>query len=91
MNLLEENRLIINEVDEQLVHLFEKRMHAVEGILQYKQENNLPVLDSSREAANIERGKGLLEDQKLSAYFEKWYQMTMDISKEYQKDLMKKK
>ena len=33
MNALEKNRLIINEADDELVKLFEKRMHAVKEIL----------------------------------------------------------
>lgn len=89
MNKLEEGRVIINEVDDQIVKLFEKRMHAVEGILEYKKENNLPVFDSSREKANIEKGISKLDDKNLSEYFTDFYQHLMDVSKDYQKDLLK--
>ena len=47
MNLLKESRTRINEIDNQLVKLFEERMHVVENIARYKAENNLPVFDSS--------------------------------------------
>ena len=49
MTLLDEKRLEINDIDTQLVQLFEQRMHAVESIIQYKLENQLPILDTGRE------------------------------------------
>lgn len=89
MNKLEEGRVIINEVDDQIVKLFEKRMHAVEGILEYKKENNLPIFDASREKDNIDKGIGKLGDKNLAKYFTDFYQHLMDVSKDYQKDLLK--
>ena len=53
MTLLDEKRLEINDIDTQLVQLFEQRMHAVESIIQYKLEHQLPILDTGREAENI--------------------------------------
>ena len=48
MTLLDEKRLEINDIDTQLVQLFEQRMHAVESIIQYKLEHQLPILDTGR-------------------------------------------
>lgn len=90
MNKLEESRLVINEVDDQLVKLFEKRMKAVENVLAYKKENNLPIFDASREKANIEKGVAKLQDKNLDKYFVDFYQQLMDVSKDYQKDLLNK-
>ena len=42
MTLLDEKRLEINDIDTQLVQLFEQRMHAVESIIQYKLDHQLP-------------------------------------------------
>lgn len=89
MNKLEEGREIINRVDNELVKLFEERMHAVEGILEYKKENKLPIFDASREKANIEKGIEKLDDKNLGKYFTDFYQHLMDVSKDYQKDLLK--
>lgn len=91
MNKLEEGREIINRVDNELVKLFEERMYAVEGILEYKNENNLPIFDASREKANIEKGVEKLDDKNLSKYFTDFYQHLMDVSKDYQKDLLKRR
>ena len=90
MNLVKESRTRINEIDNQLVKLFEERMHVVENIARYKAENNLPVFDSSREKSNIEKNSAKLEDQNLKKYFQEWYQCTMAVSKEYQKDILKR-
>ena len=79
MNLLQESRTRINEIDDQLVRLFEERMHTVENVAKYKAENNIPVFDSFREKENIEKNS-----------YEEWYQYTMEVSKEYQKDLLKR-
>ena len=62
MTLLDEKRLEINDIDTQLVQLFEQRMHAVESIIQYKLANQLPILDIGREEQNILRTKVLLQD-----------------------------
>lgn len=90
MNILEENRLIINEADNELVKLFEKRMHAVARLLVYKKENGLPVLDPAREADNIARNCAKLSDPQLEKYFRRWYEETMAVSRAYQEDLLKK-
>ena len=58
-NILEESREIINEIDDQMISLFVKRMAAVSMVAEYKYENGLPVLDNTREdiikANNIEK------------------------------------
>ncbi|MDY6281757.1 MAG: chorismate mutase [Erysipelotrichaceae bacterium] len=89
MNLMQESRVRINEIDDQLVKLFEERMHVVENVAKYKAENNMPVFAASREKDNIEKNSAKLVDQNLKPYFVKWYQNTMDFSKEYQKDMLK--
>lgn len=89
MNQLEESRQKIDAVDAQLVKLFEERFEAVRGVLEYKIANNMPVLDSSREKAIVEKNTVRLEHEELKPYFEKWYQAMLDVSKEYQKDHMK--
>ena len=46
---LEEAREIINEVDNEMIYLFIKRMAAISMVAEYKMENDIPVLDSIRE------------------------------------------
>jgi len=52
----------INEIDAQLVPLFEARMRAVDEVAAVKQKYGMPVYDAAREAAVIEKALGLLQD-----------------------------
>ena len=49
MNKLEKCRLKIDAIDNEIIRLYEERMKAVKDIAEYKIENGLEVLDSSRE------------------------------------------
>ena len=87
MTKLEENRVVINEVDRELTKLFEKRFAAVEGIVQYKMENGLPVLDRSREEELIRSREAELPEH-LRPYFRSWYEALMASSRQYQTDII---
>ena len=63
MNKLEEARLIINEVDLEMIELFKKRMKASKMVAEHKKENNLPVLDKVREEALIAKNVNYLNDK----------------------------
>ena len=60
MSRLDQARAAINAVDAQMAKLFCQRMEAVKEIADYKQEQNLPVLDRTREEEVMKRN--------LSAY-----------------------
>lgn len=49
MNELEQIRLQIDHIDQQMASLFEQRMKVVQQIVSYKKQHNLPILDISRE------------------------------------------
>ena len=46
---LQDYRKQIDEIDDQLVKLFQQRMEVSEGIAAYKKERGLPILDAGRE------------------------------------------
>ncbi len=48
-------RARIDEIDAQILKLYEERMDVVTAIGKYKTENNLPVYDASREDAKLEK------------------------------------
>ena len=90
MNKLEENRAVISEVDHELTQLFQKRFAAVRELADYKLEQQLPVLDRSREEALIaSRLKELPEE--LQPYFRTWYEGLMAVSRQFQTDLINAK
>lgn len=85
MKTLEECRLIIDEIDREMVKLFEKRMDIVNDVSQYKRKNNLPVYDEEREKKVIEKNSKYVQNIDYVNYYKKFIQSMMDISKEYQK------
>ena len=80
----------IDEIDKQIVELFESRMETVSEVSEYKIENNIPVLNSLRETEVIEKNLKHLKNKELSPYLKDFYINLMDISKSYQKTKMGK-
>lgn len=90
MNRLELARIEINRVDKEIAKLFEERMKAVEEVINFKIENNLDILDFSRENEVIERNKKLIEEKKYEKYYVDLITNMMRISKNYQKEIVDK-
>lgn len=90
MNLLEKARLQINEIDKQMAELFEKRMQAVEDVVAYKMENNMQVLDSSREKELIAKNLNYIENDKYKDSYLEYFHEMLKISKNYQKQIINK-
>lgn len=87
---LEEAREIINEVDNEMINLFIKRMAAVSMVAEYKMENDIPVLDSIREDTIKERNIEKLSNKVLEPYYIRFFDGVLESSKEYQKYLLEK-
>ena len=85
---LRQAREVINEVDAQMAELFEKRMTAVQQVLAYKKEHNLPILDAAREQIVIEKGVARIQDPVLKPYYEELLIKQMELSRRYQKTLL---
>ena len=60
MSLLDEARLIINEVDAQMADLFVKRMKAAEMVAKHKKEHGLKILDAAREEEVVRRNSAYI-------------------------------
>lgn len=88
MTKLEQARLIINNVDEEMAILFEKRMNAVKEIALYKKENNLPIFDPLREAEVIKKNVEKIKNSELKVYYHDYLEMMMEISKAYQQEIV---
>lgn len=74
----------IDDIDKKLVELFELRMDTVLKISKYKKENNMPILDKSREEIVIEKNLNLLKNNDLIKETEEFFQCIMSISRKYQ-------
>jgi len=84
--MLEEIRQEINQIDEELVKLLERRYICVEEVARIKKENNLPTLDTSREEVVLKKVAAMVENKAYQESIVKTFQSIMDISKDYQRN-----
>lgn len=89
--MLEKQRKRIDEIDQELVKLFEERMQTVEEVAEIKLANDMEVLDSGREEKVIEKVQNYLENPELKDEVAYLYQNIMQISREHQKKWMVRK
>lgn len=87
MNDLKEIREKINDVDEKIAKLFEKRMEIAKQIALYKKENALPIEDKVREKELIIKNSSYIENDQIKEYYINFLQDMMNISKKYQERL----
>ena len=73
----------IDKVDNELVRLFEERMNISGEIADYKRENNLPVLDRTRETAKLKQISEKVSPE-LESYAHILYDMLFELSRSYQ-------
>ena len=73
----------ISQIDEQIVSLFQKRMALSREIALYKKENRLPIYDSERERAVLNRVTEQAGEA-LADYTGVLYQTMFDVSRSYQ-------
>lgn len=88
MDRLSEARKKINEIDAQIAPLFEERMRAVEDVIAYKLEHDLPVFDAAREDIVIAKNSALIQNEVYLPYYKDFLRETMRISKQYQRSLV---
>lgn len=61
MDQLRELRDQIDQIDRQMVALFEQRMSVVCRVAEFKREQGMPILQSNREKIVLEKAKSLLK------------------------------
>ncbi len=84
MNELEEARLEIASVDREIAALFERRMQAVDRILDYKKVNGLPVIDDAQEERVIANGAAAIKDPARRDCYVRLQKEMISISRAYQ-------
>ncbi len=91
MNKLEECRLKIDAIDNEIIRLYEERMKAVKDSAEYKINSGLEVLDSSREKTMLEKNLLKISNVELKKYYHHVLTGFLDASKEMQKEIIAKK
>ncbi|SHH04694.1 Chorismate mutase [Anaerosphaera aminiphila DSM 21120] len=83
---LEELRREINLVDEEILKCFIKRMDISEKIALGKIENNIELVNKTREEEILNKVES--ESKKYSKYSRKLFITLMDLSKEFQREVI---
>ena len=88
MEKIEELRKQIDEIDDQMIVLFQQRMEVVEQIAQAKKETGKQTNDPDRENKIIEKHLPQV-NEKWKHYYECFQKELFRLSKEYQDELRK--
>ncbi len=78
----------IDETDKEMARLFCERMQAVETVLEYKKQHNLPVLDSVRELEVINKNIQRLPNKNYEKFYKSFIEKTMEISRAMQSEML---
>ena len=81
-----ELRKRIDDIDEELVKLFAKRMEVSAEIAQYKKENGIPVRDAAREEQKLHSVMAKSPEE-LRKYAKQLYSLLFELSRSYQNRL----
>ena len=80
---LNELRSEINQIDDQILELFLRRMDVASQVADYKREHNLPILQPAREREILKK-MAEKAGPELSGYSRVLFSMLMELSKSYQ-------
>ena len=89
MEQLDDIRRQITEIDNQMAELFKARMEQVVKVAQYKKAHDLPVFDPEREQQVLLNGGKRIQNPELEPYYIEFLQNVMEVSKNYQRDILK--
>lgn len=84
MKDLEQCRQEIDEIDKQLIKLFEQRLNVSKDVVTYKLAHDMEIFQPEREKIVIEKNAARVENPKLVGYVRNFVQDVMDVGKSYQ-------
>lgn len=88
MKELKDIRAELDQIDRDLVRLFEARMSLCRQVAQYKLAHGMQVLDAQREAQVLESRAAMAEDPSLAADVKTLYQTLMSLSRVMQQQMI---
>ena len=91
MKKLENCRVLIDNIDNLIIELYEKRMDVVKEVIKYKIENNIPITDSNRELSMLENNLKKIKNEEYKKYYKDVLEGFLKASKKMQEDIIKKK
>lgn len=88
MGTIESNQEKIDRLDEKIRDSFVERMETIKAIAEKKIESDQVVYDAERENGIYDRLMNQFDDDEFVKYYQKFLRCVLDVSKEYQKDLV---
>ncbi len=88
MNQLEQARQTIDRIDQEMAHLFEQRMDAVQAVIAYKKQTGMPIQDSGRESAVIEKNLGRIQNPAYAPFYADYIRYNLSLSRQYQAQVL---
>ena len=88
MKDLKQYREELDSIDLEIIKLFEKRMSIIKDVTIYKKENNLPILDETREEMMLQKNLKNLNNAELKEYYKAILKTYLDVSKKYQIEII---
>lgn len=88
MKDLKQCREQLDYIDLEIIKLFEKRMSIIKDVATYKKENNLPILDETREEMMLQKNLKNLNNAELKEYYKAILETYLDVSKKYQIEII---
>ena len=84
MNELQALRAELDQLDREIVALFERRMRVAREVAAYKLAHDLPVLDRAREAQVLSSREAMLADPALAPAARQLFETLMALSRQEQ-------
>lgn len=84
---LDQIRKDIDQIDQELVALLGKRMVCVGQIVEYKEQQGLPVLDQGREREVLEKVASLVGDEQYRSTIQAQFRDLMARSRDFQEEV----
>ena len=88
MTKLESCRNEIDSIDEEIIKLYEKRVEIVKEVINYKLDNNIEILDTSREEKMLNKNLVKISNEEYKKYYKDVLTGFLKASKEMQKDIL---
>ncbi len=85
-NKLDLYRKEIDLIDSKIIELYEKRMDLVKKVNEYKKENSIPTLDSTREALMLNKNLTKIQNEEYKKYYPQILNGFLKASKAMQED-----
>ena len=91
MKKLENCRVLIDNYDNLIIELYEKRMDVVKEVIKYKIENNIPITDPNRELRMLENNLKKIKNEEYKKYYKDVLEGYLKASKKMQEDIQNNK